>query len=279
MEKTLSTIETSEILAALHWQLEMGADETIEDIAYGHFQEELTSETPPARLITSHTTPQTTQLGAPAESIAVPTSAAAAISEARRLADAAQTLAELTLAIQAFEGCALKKTAFQTVISDGVAHSPIMLIGEAPGAEEDKQGVPFCGMSGQLLDTMLSFAGLTRNENLFISNCVYWRPPGNRQPTPEEIAICQPFVEKMIALNAPKILVAVGGTATKALLNESRGITKIRGQAFEYHNQYLSKPLPIHVMYHPSFLLRQPMAKKENWNDILALKSALQTLS
>ena len=277
MEKTLSTIETPEILAALHWQLEMGADEPIEDIAYGQWHEEPITETPPARLISSSNQPS--QPSAPSENISVPTSVAAAINEARRLADSAQTLAELTLVIQGFEGCALKKTAFQTVIADGVAHSPIMLIGEAPGAEEDKQGVPFCGASGQLLDTMLGYAGLSRKENLFISNCVYWRPPGNRQPTPEEIAICQPFVEKMIALNAPKILVAVGGTATKALLNESRGITKIRGQVFEYKNQYLSKPLPIHVIYHPSFLLRQPMAKKDSWNDILSLKSALQALS
>lgn len=205
----------------------------------------------------------------------IPTSLTAAIAEARALADGACTLAELEAAVRGFGGCALKKTATTTVFAEGVAASRIMFIGEAPGAEEDRAGVPFCGPSGKLLDTMLGFIGLRRSENFYITNTLFWRPPGNRQPTTEELEICKPFVEKHIALVNPKLLVMVGGTATKSVLNESRGITKIRGQIFNYQNPYMDTAVPVHVIYHPSYLLRQPLAKKQCWADLLALQAAL----
>lgn len=203
-------------------------------------------------------------------------SIAQAIGEARALADAAADLPALEAAVRSFTGCALKKTATNTVFAQGVAESRVMFIGEAPGAEEDRQGVPFCGPSGQLLDLMLSFIGLNRAENFYITNTLFWRPPGNRQPTTEELEICKPFVEKHIALVKPKVLVLVGGTATKSVLNDTRGITRIRGQLFAYTNDYLNgESIPVHVIYHPSYLLRQPLAKKQCWGDLLALKAAL----
>ncbi|MDX2095871.1 MAG: uracil-DNA glycosylase family protein [Alphaproteobacteria bacterium] len=204
-----------------------------------------------------------------------PPSLAAAVAEARQLADAAHDLTALEEAVRGFTGCALKKTATTTVFAQGVAASRVMFIGEAPGAEEDRNGVPFCGPSGQLLDRMLGFIGLTRTENFYITNALFWRPPGNRQPSKEELAICRPFVEKHIALINPRLLVLVGGTATSAILGDTRGITRLRGQVFTYRNDYMPAEVPVHVLYHPSYLLRQPLAKKQAWADILKLKMAL----
>lgn len=213
--------------------------------------------------------------GTPAAPFVPPTSLIEAIADARALADAAEDLAALENAVRNFNGCALRKTATNTVFAQGVAASRLMFIGEAPGADEDRNGVPFCGPSGQLLDKMLSFIGLNRAENFYITNTLFWRPPGNRQPTKEELEICRPLVEKHIALVNPKILVLVGGTATAAILNETRGITRLRGQVFSYQNAYMAAPVPVHVIYHPSYLLRQPLAKKQCWADLLALKKAL----
>ncbi|MFZ4541370.1 MAG: uracil-DNA glycosylase [Rickettsiales bacterium] len=204
-----------------------------------------------------------------------PSSITDAVTEARTLADNATDLPALEAAVRSFNGCALKKTATNTVFAQGVPASRLMFIGEAPGAEEDRNGVPFCGPSGQLLDRMLSFIGLKRAENFYITNCLFWRPPGNRQPSADELAICRPLVEKHIALLNPKILVLVGGTATSAILRDTRGITRLRGQVFAYKNDYMQAEVPVHVLYHPSYLLRQPLAKKQAWADLLNLKSAL----
>ncbi len=192
-----------------------------------------------------------------------------------KAADAATTLDDLYAAIRGFNGCALKKTASHTVIAEGNPASGLMFIGEAPGAEEDKAGVPFCGPSGQLLDTMLRYIGLTRQTDFYITNVCFWRPPGNRAPNDAEIEICRPLVEKHIALVNPKRLVLVGGVAAKALLKSEQGITRLRGQIFSYQNDYMSAPIPAHAIYHPSYLLRQPMAKKQAWGDLLALKAAI----
>lgn len=254
-----------EAYETLYWLSEIGVDVAVED----------TPQKPEIRIVKSEA-PEPTQNAAPAA--ASFTSVSEAVSDARKVADEAKTLEELYTAIRAFNGCALKKTAQNTVIFEGVAASRLMFIGEAPGADEDKNGVPFCGVSGQLLDKALSFAGLKRSENFYISNTLFWRPPGNRQPTPEELEICRPFVEKHIALVNPHTLVLVGGTATKALLNNNIGITRLRGQVFSYKNDYMQAPVPVHVMYHPSYLLRQPSAKKQAWADILQLKQALKAV-
>ena len=201
--------------------------------------------------------------------------ASVAITEARRLAEAATSLPGLYDAIRGFHGCALKKTASRTVIAEGNPESGLLFIGEAPGAEEDKAGLPFCGPSGQLLDTMLRHIGLTRATDFYITNVCFWRPPGNRTPTEEEIEICRPLVEKHIALVNPKRLVLVGGVAAKALLRSEQGITRLRGQTFTYKNGFMAAPIPTHAIYHPSYLLRQPIAKKQAWGDLLALKAAI----
>lgn len=258
------------VMEAISWYSEMGVDLCVEAVPQA-FKAEIVP-------ITAKSSPDSSKasdrpaLSAPKAS---PLSIAQAVTEARSLADAANDLAALEAAVRGFNGCALKKTATNTVFAEGVPESRIMFIGEAPGAEEDRAGVPFCGPSGKLLDTMLSFIGLNRKVNFYITNTLYWRPPGNRQPSPEELEICKPFVEKHIALVNPKILILVGGTATKSVLNESRGITKIRGQVFSYKNDYMDAPVPVHVIYHPSYLLRQPLAKKQCWADLLAMKAAL----
>lgn len=261
---------TAHALDSLRWYAEMGVDLCVEATP-----QEITAASPPALTAAA---PRGAE-ARPAPSVppgeAPPASIAAALAEARGLADAACDLAALEAAVRGFTGCALKRTATTTVFAHGVAASRLMFIGEAPGAEEDKSGVPFCGPSGQLLDSMLGFIGLTRAENFYITNALFWRPPGNRQPSKDEIDICRPFVEKHIALVAPKLLVLVGGTAASALLRDTRGITRLRGQVFAYRNDYMQAEVPVHVLYHPSYLLRQPLAKKQAWADILRLKAAL----
>lgn len=259
-------------LAMLEWQAEMGADACVEATPQVIHPEEksatLVQAAKPARSAMASATPSGV---APLNNSML----GAAIAEARQLADAATTIAELEAAVRGFNGCSLKKTATHTVFAQGVPESRVMFIGEAPGADEDRQGFPFVGASGQLLDLMLSYIGLERSKNFYITNTLFWRPPGNRQPTPDELEICRPFVEKHIALVNPKVLILVGGTATKSILNDNRGITRLRGQVFAYKNAYMSGDVPVHVIYHPSYLLRQPTAKKQCWADLLALKQAL----
>jgi uracil-DNA glycosylase family 4 len=183
-----------------------------------------------------------------------------------------KSLTDLKKALENFEGCSLKLTAQQMVFGDGNPSSPIMMVGEAPGAEEDKQGKPFVGLSGQLLDRMLATIGLNRT-NVYITNIVPWRHPGNRQPTPEEVSLCLPFLEKHIELLQPKIIVCVGGTAAKGLLATSQSMNTLRGQWRKYGN--FENPIDVMVMFHPAYLLRSPGQKKMAWMDLLMLKERL----
>ena len=262
----------SEALDFLAWYDQMGVDLCVEESPQLIKAAELAA---PAKATPTMAASQPMPASKPAAPATPPTSIADAVAEARALADAATDLASLEAAVRNFNGCALKKTATNTVFAQGVAASRLMFVGEAPGAEEDRNGVPFCGPSGQLLDRMLSFIGLNREQNFYITNTLFWRPPGNRQPSTEELEICKPFVEKHIALVDPKILVLVGGTATSSVLKDTRGITRLRGQVFSYTNPYMSREVPVHVLYHPSYLLRQPLAKKQAWADLLKLKEAL----
>ncbi|MDX1924035.1 MAG: uracil-DNA glycosylase family protein [Rickettsiaceae bacterium] len=190
----------------------------------------------------------------------------------RALANAASNLEDLKKAILSFDGCALKKGATNTVFSDGNPSASIMLIGEAPGASEDEAGIPFCGESGKLLDNMLKSIGLVRDNDFYITNTIFWRPPANRAPTDEEIAICRPFVEKHIALIKPKLLILVGATAVNSLLGKHLQISKIRQEYYFYSNQYLSEKIPTTALFHPAYLLRQPGQKKASWYDLLKIK-------
>ena len=152
-----------------------------------------------------------------------------------------------------------------------------MLIGEAPGAQEDRQGKPFVGPSGQLLDRMLATIGLDRT-NVYITNVIYWRPPGNRSPTSAEIAVCQPFLERQIDLIQPKFMVFVGGIAARALLGRSEGVTKLRGRPFTYETSKDGRRIPSLVMFHPAYLLRQPAQKRLSWRDLMTIKESVNNI-
>jgi uracil-DNA glycosylase family 4 len=195
--------------------------------------------------------------------------------ESRKLADQANNVSELREMVENFQGCLLSKTATNTVFADGIESSKVMLIGEAPGATEDEKGIPFCGDSGKLLDNIIASIGLTRDKNVYISNTVFWRPPGNRRPTDEELKICLPFVEKHIALVNPDILIMVGSTASYSLFGDLGPVSKQRQKLFKYKNKYVEKEIDSVVIFHPSYLLRQPIQKKAAWDDMLFIKSEL----
>ena len=190
------------------------------------------------------------------------------------LAEAATNVAELRAALEAFDGCALKKTATNLVFIDGNPLARLMFVGEAPGAEEDRQGLPFVGPSGQLLDKMLASIGIQRADVL-ISNTVFWRPPGNRTPTPQETATCMPFLERLVELTDPDILVTLGGPAAKAMLGETQGVGRLRGRWFTYETARMSHPVDATAMFHPAYLLRSPGQKREAWRDLVAIQHRL----
>jgi DNA polymerase len=185
------------------------------------------------------------------------------------------SLEDLRHRVLSFNGCSLKRGAKNTVFGQGVPNAPIMLIGEAPGATEDEEGVPFCGESGKLLDNMLATIGISRHKNAYITNTIFWRPPANRRPTEEEIEQCRPFVEEHIAIINPKLLILVGSTAVESLLGKQLQISKIRQEYYQYSNKYLSGNITTTAIFHPAYLLRQPFQKKASWYDLLKIKEFL----
>jgi DNA polymerase len=196
-----------------------------------------------------------------------------AASAARDQARSARSLEELAALLASFEGCGLRVTAKNLVFADGNPQSRLMLVGEAPGGDEDRIGKPFVGRSGQLLDRMLAAIGLDRT-SVYIANIVPWRPPGNRTPTPQEVAICRPFIEKQIELADPDILVCLGGPSAQTLLSIKEGILKTRGRWFPY--QTGRREIRAFATLHPAYLLRQPLQKRLAWRDFRALKRALE---
>lgn len=199
------------------------------------------------------------------------------ISAAEHVAEQADTLDALKQAMEAFEGCALKRAAKNTVFSDGNPASKIMLVGEAPGRDEDREGKPFIGRSGKLLDKMFAAIGLNRND-IYITNLVPWRPTGNRTPTPDETALCRPFLLRHIELIQPDILVLVGGVSAKEMLDSTLGITKLRGSWQDINIK--GRDIPALPILHPAYLLRNPARKAETWQDLCSLQKKLSnTLS
>lgn len=269
------------LLQALVWQIEAGADEAIADAPIDRFAVPAPSPKPLAPAIAP-------QRPAPAARAPAPRSAApatlvatdTAVGMARALAAEAPDLDALRAAVEAFDGCALKETATHTVFADGAAGSPsVMFIGEAPGADEDRIGRPFVGVSGQLLDRMIEAAGFSRSLNAYITNILFWRPPGNRDPSSEEIALCLPFVMRHIELVRPRVLVFLGGPAAKTLLGRAEGITRLRGKWHDFRTQAMVErgepAIPAMAMLHPAYLLRTPGAKRDAWRDLLAVKARL----
>jgi uracil-DNA glycosylase family 4 len=196
-----------------------------------------------------------------------------AVAAARSEAAGAASLEELRAALERFEGCNLKRTATQLVFADGNPAGRVMLVGEAPGRDEDIQGRPFVGRSGQLLDRMLAAIGLDRTK-VYIANVVPWRPPGNRTPSPQETEICKPFIARQIALADPDVLIFLGGASAKAVTGATEGILKLRGR-WSVHDTGLRR-IPSMATLHPAYLLRQPMQKRLAWRDFLSLKRVLE---
>ena len=275
-----------EIVALLRWHLDVGVDEAIADTPTDWTKVVARAAPTPApaapgqarqlpgagagtggRTLPPRAAPAAA--GRPVQQPLLGTPAAGAT--ARAMAAEALDLDSLRAAMAAFEGCTLKTTATNLVFADGNPKARLMLIGEAPGEDEDRQGLPFVGKSGKLLDQMLACIGLDRTQ-VYITNILPWRPPGNRKPNPNEIQTCLPFVERHVELVAPEGLMLLGGTSASALLNRTDGIMRLRGRWFEFAPSAAAKPIPVLPTYHPAFLLRQPAMKRDAWRDLVAFK-------
>ena len=210
--------------------------------------------------------------GRAAPTVLAPLAPDEAALSARQAAKSAKTLDELRAMLDRFDGCALKATATKLVFADGNPQARVMFVGEAPGRDEDIEGLPFVGRSGKLLDRMLAAIGLDRT-SVYIANIVPWRPPGNRTPTPQEQQTCLPFILRQIELVDPDILVCLGGPSAQALLGIKDGITKTRGRWFTFDTG--KREIRAIATFHPAFLLRSPLQKRFAWRDFLAIKKAL----
>lgn len=286
-------------IAALAWQIAMGADDAILEAPVDRYAaaEAAAAARRAARTPTSQPTSQASPAGqataraaetrrapgspppptarAPGED--APLGAAEAAARGAQAAEGCNSLEELRAALEAFEGCPLKQTATKLVFGDGNPEADVMLIGEAPGRDEDREGKPFVGVSGQLLDRMMGFIGLDR-DRFHITNVLYWRPPGNRTPTDAEVAACRPFIARHIQLVRPKVLLLVGGKSAKSLIGTEQGITKLRGKWFDYEAGADLGTLPALATFHPAYLLRSPAMKRLAWRDLLSLQRRMDEL-
>jgi DNA polymerase len=272
--------------ALLRWYVEQGVDEAIGEEPIDRFA---APPPPPAAAAVAAVTPIVPAARAPTPLRAPPPPPAAPrgpvplespqlVEDARALAEGCSTLAELEAAIRGFEGCALKRTAKNTVFADGTPGAPVMIVGEAPGADEDRLGKPFVGVSGQLMDRMMGAIGLTRDGGFYITNILFWRPPGNRTPTLAEQGMCLAFTRRHIELVRPKVLVLAGATAVKAVLDTTEGITRLRGKWTSYRLADGTE-IPTMPTFHPAYLLRTPAAKRQSWQDLLAIDRKLKDLA
>ncbi len=262
-------METQKIL---EWYLEAGVDETISESPIDYFllsQEKL--KTPPSN---DTNKPIATQTQPRPATIAVTTSTPIISNNARELCDKCANLDELRTVLENFEECSLKFSATNLVFGEGNPQAKLMIIGEAPGADEDKSGRPFVGKSGQLLTKMLKSINIER-EDVYISNILPWRPPGNRKPTIEETSVCLPFIKKHIELVSPDVLLLLGGSSASSLCNTSDGISQIRGKKLTYDAQDGGEIIAIPT-FHPAYLLRTPAQKAKIWQDLLTIKAILK---
>jgi len=283
-----------ELAALLDWYREMGVDQAVGDtaidwlekgdVAPGNGFGPLLSQQPPTVPLKSRPTapaspPPAVTIGRPPSTAGAPaarpfaaTAPDVAVMAARTAARQAASLNELTARLAAFDGCSLKATAKNLCFYRGAAQARLMLIGEAPGRDEDLEGRPFVGRAGQLLDKMLAAIELTE-QDVHITNIVYWRPPGNRTPTPQEAQVCRPFLERQVELVAPELIVLLGGAAAKHVLEVADGIMRIRGKLREI--EIGSAKVRAIATLHPAYLLRTPAAKRLAWRDLLAVKATL----
>lgn len=284
-ERDTEPAKAAELLAILQYYAEAGVDTVLEAASIDRFADsegpatgthkgEVSADAPaPSRQRRSDAAARTATAHHPAASEAPTVSDDAAVEHAREAARRATTIGALREALEGFNDCGLRAGARSTVFADGNPDADVMLIGEAPGRDEDRQGLPFVGRAGQLLDRMLTAIGLDRT-TCYITNIIPWRPPGNRTPTPLEIEQCRPFVERHIALADPRLIVLMGNVSTKTLLQTTRGILSIRGTWSRYHpNSDIDVPaLPT---LHPAYLLRNPAQKRLSWIDFLSVRARL----
>jgi uracil-DNA glycosylase family 4 len=258
----------NDTLSTLNWLVEAGADEAVA----GEPVNRLATKAP----VAPPQAPRPVAAPAPARVPAPLALEGDAIGGAMAAAAAATSLAELQAALESFDGCALKGTATNTVFADGVAAGRVMLIGEAPGRDEDRTGKPFVGRAGQLLDKMLASIGLDRKTNAYITNVINWRPPDNRDPTPEEAAACLPFLRRHIELADPGVIILLGAVAARHVVGVNDGIMKLRGRWMEY--RVGDRMVPLMPTLHPAYLLRQPSHKKLVWRDLQAVRDKMLSL-
>jgi DNA polymerase len=277
----MSDTTRDQSLALLRWLVEAGADEAVGEAPNNRFAQPQGTPLPSAKAsLRGARTPSPTVVRT---SELKPSNAAQAVSlgtapgAARALAQSCTTLAKLKAAVMSFEGCELKRFATNTVFADGDSSGRIMLIGEAPGRDEDVQGLPFVGRAGQLLDRMLAEIGLDRRK-VYITNVLNWRPPQNREPSPEEAAACLPFLHRHIELADPKLLILLGAVSVRHVLGLTEGITRVRGKWNLYQSAALNRSIPVMPTLHPAYLLRQPAAKRLAWRDLLAVAEKLGQL-
>ena len=253
----------------LRWYLDAGVDETVSNVP----QNRLIKST-----INGETAPQKSQTNSVPNMISKgPVVADNLLNDAFETAAATNSIEELNNVLLNYTGCPLRKTATNLVFGDGDPSAKIVLIGESPGAEEDRKGLPFVGPGGKLLDKMLASIGLDRTK-VFLANTVFWRPPGNRTPTNQEIKICKPFVERLIELIKPEILIILGGPAAKTMLAETAAVSRLRGEWYTYSTPKLSRPIQTTVVFHPNYLLNSPIHKRETWQDLLMINDKLKSI-
>jgi len=273
-----SAAKSKSVRELVDFYLDAGVDTLVGEEAVDRFAEEAVPPPQPAAARAPSSSPprvaaESGAAGPMAPPVApVPAAPETAIMAARDAAKSAQNLDDLRALLEIFEGCMLRATATQLVFAAGNPEARVMFVGEAPGRDEDISGIPFVGRSGQLLDRMMTAIGLDRT-SAYIANVVPWRPPGNRTPTPQETAICLPFIRRQIELADPDILVCLGQPATQTLLGTREGITRTRGRWFKFDTG--SREIRAMATYHPAFLLRSPLQKRLAWRDFLALKKAL----
>ncbi len=279
----------------LQWYVAMGVDIAVDETPHDRFAEGPGEEAPPAAdprpalnrsndadsgaptpIKRGLTTPAPTFSANPANPANAALATEQAAAAARTLAQSAKTIEELKAALEEFDGCGLKRTASQTVFADGNPQARIMFVGEAPGADEDRRGMPFVGPAGVILDRMLAAIGLDR-QNAYITNVVPWRPPGNRTPSSQEIAICLPFLQRHIALVNPDIIVCLGAVPVQTLLGIKEGVTRVRGRWFDLEIEN-GRKVPTLATLHPGFLLHSPGQKKLVWKDLRELAKKLKAL-
>jgi len=261
-------MQDKDALGTLNWLVEAGADEAIGEVPVNRFAAAAPMQTAtPVKISLAEPVPMALR--------AKPQAAGDAVDNAMALAGAATTLAELKTAMEGFDAGALKRGAANTVFADGTPEGRVMFIGEAPGRDEDRIGKPFVGRAGQLLDKMLASIGLNRSTNAYITNVINWRPPDNRDPSPEEAAMCLPFLRRHIELADPGVIVLLGAVAARHVMGISEGIMKSRGRWMEY--RVADRMVPVMPTLHPAYLLRQPAHKKLAWRDLQALATKMES--